>query len=303
MRRGLRIRLEFVSRYLSALSYGGGKSSNSSAGVGRWVAARLPHLDGYCEPFAGMLGVLLARRACRVEVVNDLEGALVDWWQIVRDSPDALLRALALTPHSRVEFDRCRAAWDSGLAGLDALERARVVTVLIGQSPIKRLPTHRSWWHAQIFRRSGTDLPRVTSTTWHHERKKLMLWIEALAFRMRDVVIESGDASGLIRRYVDSPDMVIYCDPPYVGKEGYSVCLSDAGRAAMLDAVADCPARVAVSGFTGDWPELDALDGWHCDSRVRLFAGYGHGYEVSRRVECLWTNYLPMSFQRSLFDG
>ena len=66
-----------------------------------------------------MLGVLLQRRPSPVEVANDLDGAVVNWWTQVRDRPQELQRLLDATPDwSRRMYDQViQADWTEGLEG------------------------------------------------------------------------------------------------------------------------------------------------------------------------------------------
>lgn len=93
------------------------------------IAAALPPHEHYVEPFGGSLAVLLAKPRSRMETVNDLDGDLVTFWRVLRDQPDELMRACALTPHSRAEHLE---AYELEQASSE-LERARRVWVLLTQ--------------------------------------------------------------------------------------------------------------------------------------------------------------------------
>ena len=86
---------------LRALGWVGGKSAHGAHGTGRWIASLLPPPGAtysYVEPFCGMLGVLLQREPAKREIVSDLDGDLINWWQIVRDRPEELGDMLDFTP-------------------------------------------------------------------------------------------------------------------------------------------------------------------------------------------------------------
>lgn len=91
------------------LAYYGGKSPGRP--LTAWIASKLPPWEYqrlYCEPFAGMLGVLLTRKPTRLEVVNDANERIINWWTVIRDRPDEFGRMLDWThQHSRIQFDRC----------------------------------------------------------------------------------------------------------------------------------------------------------------------------------------------------
>src|SRR6266496_291495 len=74
------------------------------------------------------LAVLLAKPAARKETVNDLDQELVGFWRTLRDRPDKLIRACALTPHSRAEHARAYQPAD------DDIEAARRVWVRLTQA-------------------------------------------------------------------------------------------------------------------------------------------------------------------------
>ena len=117
---------------LTSMKWNGGKSAHSSTGTGRWVASLLPYnADGaYVEPFCGMLGILLQRPPMRQEIINDLDGDVVNWWLCVRDHADEFARGLALTPKSRVLHDAARRAPPASGAEAD-VARAVQFTMLV----------------------------------------------------------------------------------------------------------------------------------------------------------------------------
>lgn len=97
------------------MAYYGGKTR-----VAEKIAALLPAHEHYIEPFAGSLGVLLAKRPSRMETVNDLDGLLMTFWRVLREKPAELARACALTPHSRSEYLDAR---EADLDSVDDVER------------------------------------------------------------------------------------------------------------------------------------------------------------------------------------
>src|SRR6266508_2890776 len=89
----------------------------------RWLAPRIvalmpPH-DTYVEVFGGSGAVLFHKSPAGLEVYNDVNGSLVNFFRVLRDSPQELQRALELTPYARDELEACRA--DEG----GDVERAR----------------------------------------------------------------------------------------------------------------------------------------------------------------------------------
>jgi hypothetical protein len=92
----------------------------------------LPEHRHYVEPYAGSLSVLLAKPRVKFETVNDLDGDLVNFWEVLRRRADELEIACGLTPHSRAEHDAAKKALKIEPID-DELERARKTWVLLSQ--------------------------------------------------------------------------------------------------------------------------------------------------------------------------
>src|SRR5437660_9239549 len=84
---------------LIAFGWYGGKFSHL-----QWLLPLLPPAHHYCEPFGGSAAVLLNRAPSPVETYNDLDGEVVNFFRVLRDDAERVMRAIALTPFSREEF-------------------------------------------------------------------------------------------------------------------------------------------------------------------------------------------------------
>ena len=261
---------------LTALPWIGGKSDGpgNQQRTGAWIASLLPPAEPYqtyIEPFAGMLGVLLQRAPAAREIVNDLDGRVINWWRAVRDEPDELARLIALTPNSRAEYEAARARLADGgegvRAALDftiAVRQGMATTIApTGWKARYKAGSHPSW-------RGGVD-------------SRLAL----LADRMRDVVLESRDACDLLDRTARVDQAVIYADPPYptAARNLYSEDVDFSRLAAALHAQ---QGRVAVSGYGAEWDHL----GWLRHERAVHCVGL-NTHKAEPRTEVLWTNYSP----------
>jgi DNA adenine methylase len=61
-----------------------------------WLLPLLPECHHYCEPFAGSAAVLLNRAPAPVETYNDIDGEVVNFFRVLRDSKKEL-NMVALT--------------------------------------------------------------------------------------------------------------------------------------------------------------------------------------------------------------
>lgn len=260
--------------------YFGGKQT-----IAPWIVSLLPAHDHYVEPFCGGLSVLLAKQPSRMETVNDLDGDLMTFWRVLRDQPHDLIRACALTPHSRAEL-----AATQKLAAND-LERARQVWVRLTQG---RARANRSsgWRYYVDPNGSSTSMPSVLDG--YRER------MTAAAERLMQVSLECLPALDVIAKYGSHRRCLLYVDPPYLGStrgRNYGHEMSaDVEHRELAAALADCHATVVLSGY--DSPLYAELyDGWH---RYEQQAITGNAKADKGRTEVLWSNR-PLAGQHDLF--
>lgn len=248
----------------SVLPYFGGKSP--SKGIGRWISERTPMNARYVEPFAGMLGVLRARPKAEVEIVNDLDGRIVTWWEVLRTRTDELRHELTYTPWSRTVYKECQSIVRS-VEPVDDLVMARAVAVVLLQSTFSGLPG--TGW------RAGERWVTADS---------IIEGLDALADRLRAVRLECRDALDVLADWAGKADTTIYVDPPYGGIDEYA---HNTNFEQLAEIVGDAQADVAISGYlTCGWDDL--LPGWE-RAEFATQAQFASG----ERTECLWMNYQP----------
>ena len=271
----------------ATLPYYGGKSGYRS--TCKFILGLLPYAtpdDRWIEPCGGFYGVGINRPEPRGrELLNDSNGRVVNWWQVVRTRTDEITHHIAHTPSARLEFDEA-VAWllehhphDRDLDTLDADERLRsaTATTIVIFDSIRHHDGEQVSWSASVDSR---PLPVVASR------------FARLAERMADVRLEHGDAAGILDRWHSEPAAITYFDPPYPQRgDRYST-----GPLANRDGYAELllaqTGRVLVSGYTGDWPALDDA-GWHRHEHT-TYSALGAAFSADAvRTECVWTNYDP----------
>lgn len=259
------------------------------------ITELLPPHRGYVEPYAGSLAVLLAKPPARMETVNDLDGALMTFWRVLRDRPDDLERVCALTPHSRAEYEHCR---DTPTPAGDDIEVARRVWVLLTQGRGSTLrPGKSGWRHFRDPNGSNASMPGYLNG--------YLARIAPAAARLRSVSLECRPALDVIAAYGQHQDTLLYIDPPYLGQTRndaaqYRHELADeAGHRDLAEALTACRAAVVLSGYPSDLYDRDLYSGWH---RTELATQTGNGATGARaRTEVLWSNR-PLNVDVPLFD-
>lgn len=164
--------------------------------IAPWIISFFPEHQAYVEPFGGSASVLIHKPRSRLEVINDLDSDIVNFFKVLRDSPRKLIRKIELTPWSRKEYQL------SAYPCRDEVEQARRTFVHIMMSiPGSHDSSDGQWRHWARF--IGSPLTFYTDTLeWAKER-------------LRGVQIECSSYENILSDY-DSLDALFYLDPPYV---------------------------------------------------------------------------------------
>jgi DNA adenine methylase len=267
-------------KYIAACGYYGGKFYPLD-----FVLPHLLDMRYYCEPCGGSGAVLLNRKRSELDTYNDLDNNVVAFFRAIRDTPNALIRLLAFTPHSREEY---RLALEPA-ADITDLERARRFYVRITQSR-NAAPGNASWAYAK------RDGKRVRKFTHVENLKDRIKWVAA---RLRGVQIENDSAINVIRRY-DTEETFFYLDPPYhpdsrnthqhsSSPHDYLHEMTDADHQELAVELHCCLGKVAISGY-----RCDAMDQYYGDWRRyddEPKGIPGTNRKGSKRQESLWISW------------
>ena len=225
--------------------------------MSHWILTLLPPHRVYVEPFGGSAAVLLRKPRSEVEVLNDLDAELANLYRVARDPGlcGQLGMLCALTPFSAAEF---KLACEP-VEGDRPVERARRLLVrhYMGRASDARRPASRTG-----FRSYSGDARSVPAKDWYTYSDGIGL----IGARLRDVVVECGDAVDVMRRH-DRADALHYVDPPYVPStrkdpsSGYRCELDEAGHVRLLDALLGLKGAVVLSGYASPLYD-EALAGW-----------------------------------------
>lgn len=198
------------------------------------IVGQMPSHKFYLEPYFGSGAVFFNKEPSDYETINDLDGNVVNFFQVCRDRPDELDRAVNLTPFAREEFLSIqeKAAGENIQLTGDAVEDARRFLVRCCQGFGSKLADRVGWKNTK--QPAGPNNAAIWS--------KIPLTIYEAAERLKNAQIENTDAVQLIRA-CNNPDCLIYADPPYLGdtrgrKRLYRVeMLTAAAHAELLDAL------------------------------------------------------------------
>ena len=268
---------------LIAFGWYGGKFSHLG-----WLLPLLPECHHYCEPFGGSGAVLLNRKPSPVETYNDIDGEVVNFFRVLRDRPDELIRMIGLTPFAREEFHR---AIETDPSEVPDLERARLFFVRARQARtgLAQTATLGRWANCRGTSRAGMS---GAVSRWLGSVDSLA----GIAERLLRVQIENRPAVEVIRVY-DGPDTLFYCDPPYLHStrgddRAYAFEMDEAEHRELSQVLQRCQGMVALSGYRNDLMDELYL-GWH---RHDAPAKTTHSVKQLRQ-ECVWMNYTPKEYR------
>ena len=256
-----------------------------------------PLHEVYVEPFGGGASCLLAKPPSQIEVYNDLDSGLVNFWRVVRDPEkfEQLYRKIALTPYSRQEFSDCLATWEGTE---DVIERAFRWFIVARMSFSGAFGTGaNSWSHwVGMSRRSmaGAVSRYLSAIDWLPEVHK----------RLMRVQIEHQDFRTILKRY-NSPVTLFYLDPPYVhgtrGAQRYDVELQDKDHEEMVDVCRQLKGKIVLSGYPnplyqerledeGKWYRHDFTTSCYAAGRTKASGLQGEfsATDNQARTESLW---------------
>ena len=238
-----------------------------------WILSHFPAHTCYVEPYAGGANVLLRKLPVTYEVYNDLDREVVHFFRTLREHTADLLRAIDLTPYSRLELDEAYEATD------DPLERARRFYVRSWQAFHPGQPNQRTGWRRQTQGGRGKSVVKDWNDT-----ARLLPVVE----RLKHVQIECDTAEAVIRNF-DGPDTLFYLDPPYL-TETRCDKWADVGYAEEMDAEGHRSLAVQLIGIQG----MAAISGYPSVLYEELFAGWRRVEKRAytngnvHRIEALW---------------
>lgn len=260
--------------------YPGGKKRYTS-----WILSRMPEHRTYVEVFGGSAALLTSKERSMVEVYNDINGDLVQFFEVLRDRPRELVDWLDKTPYSRKLYNEWVREWQQGQRPDDPIAKA-------GQFFYLR--------NAQFSGKTGevagfkASKSRPEASYYHNRIQRL----EAHAERFQSVVIEQLDWAKALTQY-DGDGSLFYLDPPYGDNPGiYGTGVFD--HEAFFE---------AIQSLTGDWllsfqEAPAALEGYYTESYESEYrmGQNGDGADLDRSMtEYLITNFDPSD--RPTFTG
>ena len=261
------------------ISYYGGKQKMAAT-----IVKLIPQHNLYCEPFVGGAAVFFAKEPSNVEVINDTNKEMINFYRIVQQDFVSLEKEIQISLHSRNLHHEAQVI-NNNPSMFSELKRAAAIWVLSAQSFASGLD--KDW---------GYDIGKpTTSKKVKNKREAFSL---DYAVRLQQVQIECTDALRIIRSR-DSEESFFYCDPPYYNSncghyDGYS--LED--FEALLKMLSKLEGKFLLSSYPSDiLKQYTAEHGWHTQTLdFKVSVANNHGKPGKPKTEVLTANY-PISLK------
>ena len=250
-------------------------------GMAEQIVSLMPKHRSYLEPFFGSGAILFNKPPSAIETINDIDGDITNFFQVLREQSDELIRLISLTPYSREAFDD---AHDN--CGTDPIDRAYrfAIRSRMGHG----FKTYqKTGFKIDVFARERSYCVDV----WN----KMPLMLAEAACRLKEVQIENRPALDLIRKF-NHENVLIYADPPYLlntrGGKQYRCEMTEQDHVELLAALRDHKGSVILSGYPSELYDHELL-GWQRITRK------SYNQNSDPRTEVLWCNFVAVP---TLFD-
>jgi DNA adenine methylase len=214
------------------IPYYGGKQQLAST-----IISIIPNHKIYVEPFFGGGAVFFSKAPSLVEVINDLNREMVNFYRQAKLNFDLLEREIGASLHSRDLHRQADVIYRNPDMFCE-VKRAWAVWVLANQSYGRKLNGG-----------FGYDLSGVTTRATESRR---IGFSSEISERLSAVQIECTDALRIINSR-DNVDTLFYLDPPYYNAStGHYGGYTQADFSALLETISDVRGKFILSSYESD---------------------------------------------------
>lgn len=230
-----------------------------------------PRHSCYVEPFAGGAALYFLRPVpAEVEVLNDINGDLVNLYRIVQHHLEEFVRQFKWALSSRQVFK-----W---------LQETRPETLTDIQRAARFYYLQQSAFGGRV---NGQSYGTATTQPPGLNLLRIEEALSAAHLRLSNTYIEHLSWQECIRRY-DRPHTLFYCDPPYWQTEGYGVPFGFEQYEEMAELIGKIRGKAIIS--LNDHPDIRRVfDRYHIESTdITYTVGGGKGSEAREVLIFSW---------------
>lgn len=238
--------------------------------LAKFILPHFPEHTCYVEPFCGAAALFFLKEPSKAEVINDINGDLVNLYRVVQHHLDEFVRQFRWAYTSRQIFEWLQ---DTRPETLTDIQRAA-----------------RFFYLQKLSFGSKVESRTFGTTTTGPARLSLLRLEEYLSdahVRLARATIEHLPWQDCLTRY-DRHHTLFYMDPPYWETEGYGVPFSIEQYQDMAVRMRNLQGRALVS--LNDHPKIrEVFSGFHIEStKLRYTVGGGSGVERGEVLIFSW---------------
>ncbi|ABE50945.1 DNA adenine methylase [Methylobacillus flagellatus] len=242
--------------------------------LAKHILPLFPEHSCYVEPFCGAAALYFLKAPAKVEVLNDINGELVNLYRVVRHHLEEFIRQFKWALTSRQIFKWMQITPEETLTDIQRAARFFYLQKLAFGGKVS----------GQTFGTATTSPPKLAFSRLEED-------LSAAHLRLDRTYIEHLPWEDCIRKY-DRDHTLIYCDPPYWGTEGYGVVFGLEQYARMAELARVIKGKMIIS--VNDIPEMrQAFAGLamkHVDINYTVGGG---GKDKGKARELIITSWNP----------
>lgn len=190
----------------------------------------------YVEPFAGAAGILFAKEPAKSEVLNDVNGDLVNLYRVIQHHLEEFVRQFKWALTSRQIFE-----WQK-------MTRPETLTDI--QRAARFYYLQRNCFGGKVV---GQSFGTATTAGPGLNLLRLEEELSAAHLRLSNVFVENLHWHDCMTRY-DREHTLFFCDPPYWETEGYGVDFPIQEYERLADAARSIKGLMIIT--VNDHPEM-----------------------------------------------
>ncbi len=254
------------------ISYYGGKQN-----LTKRILSLIPKHNLYCEPFVGGAAVFFAKEPSPVEVINDLDGKMVNFYRVCKLQFAKLQKLIQSTPHSRKLHIEAKAILQDDTEK-DMVKKAWAVWVQTNMS-----------FSSRIF--GGYAYERKTNGVTKTIMNKKNGFTIDICDRLNLVDIECNDALTVIKSR-DTNESFFYVDPPYFNSDmGHYKGYSKQDFTNLLDVLSKIKGKFLLSSYPSDILENYKKKYKWSQQSVEQIVSVTKGKRDKKKTEVFTANY------------
>ena len=248
----------------------------------------LPPHNAWVDAFCGSASITFAKDLAPIEIINDLDDQIVNFFEQLRNNRDALIESILLTPYASSEYQLSRIE-DFDISSLEKARRFAVRTMMTVNGAYGK--TSAGFSFSQSYSRNNIEA-RVNRLNNLPDR------LIPIAERLKNVRIEKRDARNLLKMYINRPATLVYLDPPYLTKRSHKYNHDvnyEEFHEELLDICNSAKCMIVLSGYNSDLYEknLKSSYGWVKSTIETKTRGTKGGDNL--REEIIWQNKYTIS--------